>query len=282
MTLAIRGVDISDNNGAVDFEALKAAEVEFVLIRCGYGSDYADQDDGEFFANVRKAKSTGMPYGVWLYSYALNTSQAESEAAHALRLLRQVDKPAYGVWFDMEDADKYKQRNGMPSNDTLVRICDTFCKNLEAAGYYTGIYANLDWLENKLDDPRLDKYDKWVAQWNSTCEYAKPYGIWQFTDKLAIGGRAFDGNWAYKDYPALTGAKKNADTQKKEENNMPAYKQLKDVPASYQPTIRKLMERGALVGKKDTDPNSLEDNILDVEEVYCRVMTTLDRLGKLD
>ncbi len=68
----------------------------------------------------------------------------------------------------------------------------------------------------------------------------------------------------------------------KEDDEMVTYKQLKDVPASYQPTIRKLMEKGALVGKSDPDPDSLEDNILDVDEIYCRVMTTLDRLGKLD
>lgn len=227
MSMAVKGVDISDNNGAVDFEALKAAGVEFVLIRCGYGSDYADQDDGEFFANVRKAKEAGIPYGAYLYSYALNTAQAESEAAHALRLLRQVDKPAYGIWFDMEDADGYKQRKGTPSNDTLAQICGVFCKKLEAAGYYCGIYASLSWLENQLDDPRLDRYDKWVAQWNSNCEYRKPYGIWQFTDRLAIGGKVFDGNWAYKDYPALTG-------KKKEDEGMLSYEQFQEYMKRYE------------------------------------------------
>lgn len=63
---------------------------------------------------------------------------------------------------------------------------------------------------------------------------------------------------------------------------MPKYKTLKDVPASYQPSIRKLMEAGALKGRSDPDPNSLEDNVLDISEDYCRVMTTLDLLGKLD
>lgn len=280
--MSVKGVDISDNNNNVDFEALKRAGVKFVLIRCGYGGDYPNQDDGEFFNNVRKAKAADIPYGVYLYSYALSTAQAKSEAAHALRLLRQIDKPPYGVWFDMEDADHYKARNGMPSNNTLVEICRTFLEEVQAAGYYVGLYASLSWLEYQLNDPRLDKYDKWVAQWNSTCEYAKPYGIWQYTDCLTIGGKAFDGNWAYKDYPALTGAKKKDDSQKKEESDVPTYKQLKDVPASYQPTIRKLMEKGALSGRKDPDPNSLEDNILDVDEIYCRVMTTLDRMGKLD
>ena len=51
---------------------------------------------------------------------------------------------------------------------------------------------------------------------------------------------------------------------------------------SYKPTIRKLMEQGALVGRSDPDPDSLEDNVLNISEEYCRVMTTLDKLGKLD
>ncbi len=212
--MATKGVDISGNNGSVDFAALKKAGMEFVIIRCGYGGDYSSQDDSQFFSNVKKAKAAGMPYGVYLYSYALTISQAKSEAAHALRLLRQIDKPAYGVWFDMEDADHYKAGNGMPSNNTLVEICLTFMKEMEAAGYYTGLYASLSWMENQLNDPRLDKYDKWVAQWGDHCDYHKPYGLWQYTDKLVIGGKPFDANWAYKDYPALTSGKK------KEENDM--------------------------------------------------------------
>ncbi len=69
---------------------------------------------------------------------------------------------------------------------------------------------------------------------------------------------------------------------KEEDDEMKYYQKLKDVPASYQPTIRKLMERGWLKGRSDPDPNRLDDNVLDVSEDYCRVMTTLDAAGKLD
>ena len=69
--------------------------------------------------------------------------------------------------------------------------------------------------------------------------------------------------------------------QTDKEDNMKYYKTLADVPASYQETIKKLMECGALKGRSDPDPTRLDDNILDVSEDYCRIMTTLDRLGKL-
>ena len=72
-----------------------------------------------------------------------------------------------------------------------------------------------------------------------------------------------------------------AQETEKEDEDMPKYRTLKDVPDSYRPTIRKLMERGALRGESDPDPNSLEDNVLNLDETYCRIMTTLDRLEVL-
>ena len=258
--MAVFGVDLSSSNGDVNFAALKGAGVQFVLIRCGYGDNIESQDDAQFFANVRKARAAGMPYGVYLYSYALNTAQAKSEAAHALRLLRQVDKPAYGVWFDMEDADDYKAKHGMPSNDTLVKICEAFCVELEAQGYYTGIYAALSWFNNQLNDKRLDKYDKWVAQWNRTCDYAKPYGIWQYTDCFTINGRNYDGNWAYKNYPELT--KPAIEKEEPELNESqaraiareeygkqnPTYNTLEEVPDYWREDIKELVDKGVIGG----------------------------------
>lgn len=68
----------------------------------------------------------------------------------------------------------------------------------------------------------------------------------------------------------------------KGEDEEVVYEKLQDVPASYRPTIKKLMEKGALVGYSDPDPNSLDDNVLKVSEDFCRTLTVLDKLGKLD
>lgn len=203
-----KGVDVSKNNGTVNWDAVvKAGYGDFAIIRCGYGSDLKKQDDTKFAENVKKCEALGIPYGVYLYSYALNTADAESEAAHALRLLKQVGKNfKYGVWFDMEDADNYKKRNGMPSNDTLVDICYTFCNIVESKGYYTGIYASKSWLDNQLKSSKLDRFDKWVAQWNDTgCTYTGSYSIWQYTSDLKIGGKRFDANKLIRDF--ATGVK---------------------------------------------------------------------------
>ena len=112
----------------------------------------------------------------------------------------------------------------------------------------------------------------------------------------AYGGAAFrlqtrrkgsDGNWGQGNTFKFLGFIYNPapccnEPEPEKEDGMTYYEKLGNVPGSYQPTIRKLMERGALKGYSDPDPNSLEDNVINVSEDYCRVMTTLDRMGKLD
>ena len=221
--MAIKGVDISEHNGSVNFSTLKNNGVEFVIIRLGYGSNYTNQDDKRFAENVKKAEAAGMPWGAYLYSYAKNTSMAKSEAEHALRLLKGKT-PLYGVWYDVEDP----QLSGVD----VVATSQTFCDAMENVGYYAGIYASLSWLNGSLNSSKLDKYDKWVAQWNSSCTYKKAYGIWQYTDKLVIGGKNFDGNWAYKDYPSIIKAM-NGETEE-EDDEMLTYDQWKDYMERYE------------------------------------------------
>jgi len=202
VSVNIKGIDISYANGAFDVQSAINQGAKYVIIRCGYGSDYADQDDGQYTNNIKKCEAAGMPYGIYLYSYALNTTQAQSEAQHVLRLLKQVGSCfKYGVWFDMEDADGYKQQKGMPSNSTLVIICDTFCKAVSAAGYDVGVYASASWLKNQL--AALTGWPKWVAHWGvSAPGYTDGVVMWQYTnppnDKATP--TVYDWNIAYKEF----------------------------------------------------------------------------------
>lgn len=190
--MATKGVDISEFNGDVNFSTLKQSGISFVIIRCGYGSDYTNQDDEYFETNVQKAEAAGMPWGTYLYSYAKNADMAKSEAEHVLRLLKGRI-PKYGVWYDLEDSQI--------ASSNLTETSRAFCDRLESEGLYVGLYASLSWMENKLNN--LSDYDKWVAQWNDECTYDGAYGIWQYTNSLVIGGITFDGNYSYKDYPSI-------------------------------------------------------------------------------
>ena len=183
----LKGIDVSAHQGTIDWEKVKKSDIDFAIIRCGYGKDSKDQDDKMYIRNIQECERLKIPYGVYIYSYALNVESAVSEAEHVLRLIKGHN-PQLGIWFDMEDGDGYKIRNGMPSNETLVNICITFCEKIKANGYRVGIYANLEWLNNQLNDSRLDKYDKWVAQWNNVCNYTKKYVMWQYTNSGRIEG----------------------------------------------------------------------------------------------
>ena len=139
-----------------------------------------------FERNVNECIRLGIPYGVYLYSYATNLAEAKSEANHALRLL-QGKMPKLGVWIDMEDADGYKAKHNV-SSQMCVQICDTFCSIMQQNGYATGVYASYNWFNNQLKDSRLDKYDKWVAQWGDKCTYQGHYILWQYTSSGKVNG----------------------------------------------------------------------------------------------
>lgn len=209
--IAKKGVDISNHNGDIDVNKLKESGYDFVMIRCGFGDDMTSQDDKRFEQNVQKCEESGMPWGVYLYSYALTTAEAESEVAHTLRLLKGK-KPSLPIAFDMEDADGYKAKAGMPDNEKLVEICKTYLTGISDAGYYPMLYASLNWLKSKLNDEELlSSYDIWLAQWNDECTYnGKTLGIWQYggetnyLESNSIDGiGVIDKNFCFKDYPLL-------------------------------------------------------------------------------
>ena len=185
----LRGIDISEHQGNIDWEKVKN-EVDFVIIRCGYGVDDVTQDDRYFLQNIEACKRLGIPYGIYIYSYAVNTDKAISEAQHVRRLLTQAGDyttPEFGIWFDME-GDSYKAQYNV-SNETYRAIAHTFVSEMNKYGYDNiGIYANLNWWTTILNDTSLDKYPKWVAQYNSQCDYEKDYIMWQYTSKGAVNG----------------------------------------------------------------------------------------------
>lgn len=157
-----KGIDVSKHNGTIDWEKAKSG-LDFAMLRIGFGGDISSQDDVQFNRNVSECERLGIPWGGYLYSYALNTSQAQSEAKHAIRLLKGKT-PTYPIFIDMEDADGYKAKHGgIPSRSTNTAIVKTFCEALKAEGYKTGYYCNKDWYKNRLNPSELD-YDFWFAR----------------------------------------------------------------------------------------------------------------------
>ncbi len=257
-----RGVDVSEFNGEVDFQALRSKHgIKFAILRCGYGSNYADQDDACFFQNVRACNEAGLPYGVYLYAYAQNEAMAKSEADHVIRLIKGTD-PAYGVWYDVED-------KSILSIGNLADICKTWCDAVLDAGITcVGIYASSSVMNNKqqLASPKLDKYEKWVADWSLTCDYPNP-GIWQFTDTAELNGRIFDMDYAYKNYPDITGADMTPDKFNEMMNAYLEALQKKPVDSWAADAWEAAVEAGIFDGKGPRSPLTREQAAIVIERL---------------
>lgn len=189
-----RGIDVSSHQGVIDWEAVKG-NIDYAIIRCGYGADRESQDDTYFKRNADECTRLGIPFGVYLYSYADNISWSDSEVEHVLRLVKGYQLE-YPIYYDIED----KVQANL-SNETLTDIVVNFCEKLEQQGYYVGVYANLNWWNTKLSSNRLDAYAKWVARYNTVLGYDA--GMWQYTSSGTIAGinGNVDMDYCYVDYP---------------------------------------------------------------------------------
>lgn len=181
---ARKGIDVSQHQGWIDWDLVKAQGIDFAIIRCGYGDNLEEQDDIHWLRNVRECERLGIPYGVYLYSYATNIDEAASEADHALRLL-EGHTPDLPIYLDLED--KVQSQN-LGVRAILPEIAQTFCETIRQAGFKPGIYANTYWWTHYLTNPVFDSWEKWVAQYNTSCTYAGTYKVWQASSKMTLDG----------------------------------------------------------------------------------------------
>ena len=196
----MRGIDVSDNNGEVNWQAVADSGVEFVLVACSYGK--TGRHD-QFAENVNGAHAVGLKVGAYHYSYALTPEDTLKEVENCKAAIEEagvvLELP---VFFDMEDADGWKAKHDFDfSQENITAICKSFVENI---GLNTGVYASLSWLQNYIDWQGLG-CAVWNAEWidpgedpadRSDGDSIKGY-IWQYTDKLIIGDKEFDGNILY-------------------------------------------------------------------------------------
>jgi lysozyme len=183
----MKGIDVSENNGTVDWQAVADAGIEFVMVRSSYGLHTQDE---MFLDNVNGAHAAGLKVGAYHYSYALTVDDAIQEAKSCREIIDNAGVALeLPVFFDMEDADSYKANHGMPDN--ITEICKAFIDNI---GLDCGVYASYSWFENTIDWQSLN-CPVWNAEYNYEDDF-KGY-MWQFTDSLEIGGKNFDGNILY-------------------------------------------------------------------------------------
>lgn len=183
-------IDVASFQGVINWEAAKN-EIDGAILQAGYGSNFIYQDDVQFERNAAECERLGIPYGIYIYSYAVNDTEAHSEAEHAIRLA-SGKKLSYPVYFDAEQAG---------TEGVAKRNADIFCTDVENAGYFAGVYANEYWWNNIICG--LDKYTKWVAKYSNNYPAVANYDAWQYTDALGVAGIAggVDCSFFYRDFP---------------------------------------------------------------------------------
>jgi GH25 family lysozyme M1 (1,4-beta-N-acetylmuramidase) len=199
---SIHGIDLSDHNGNNTDEII--ANTGFVMIRTGYGSkNRTKQEDKQVYNNVKKCIKYGKPFGYYHYSYATTKKLAEDEADFCLSIVDKVsnqgNRPLYPIAYDIEDKKLDKLTIAQRTD-----LCIAFCDKIEKAGYYAVIYASRNYFRQKLDLKRLERFDKWVADWtkttDETLQKSVPCGMRQYTVDRS---KNIDKNIAFKDYPTI-------------------------------------------------------------------------------
>ncbi len=192
------GMDVSSYNGNIDWDVVKqTGEIKFAIIRIGYGDNEQSQDDRLAIHNMDECERVGIPYGVYLFSYAVSEDQAKSEAAHLLRMIENRN-PMLGVYLDVEnqtysDGSGYYQNHGLDPYSAdgrrrLTNYTKIVLDSLANAGYKAGIYLNVNYYNNVLYMDELAGY-RWLAAWG---DYSKcPIDgckMWQYTSDGVVKG----------------------------------------------------------------------------------------------
>lgn len=190
------GIDVSQFQGVIDWQAVKDSGIDFAIIRAGYGKEL-NQVDPYFYRNIEGAQAVGIDVGIYWYSYADDTATARREAEVCYEIIKNYSLD-YPVYFDIEESKH--------ANMTIAQtsaIVDTFCTEMENRGYFVGVYSYANFLQSHVYRSVLEKYDIWVAQYSENLTaYNGHYSMWQYSSTgqvNGIGGNV-DVNYCYRDF----------------------------------------------------------------------------------
>jgi GH25 family lysozyme M1 (1,4-beta-N-acetylmuramidase) len=189
------GIDISYFQGTVDFDKVKNDGIDYVILRLGYRgySNGSLMLDSKFTTYVTAAAKAGLPIGVYFWTEAVDTQEAQEEAEYVVQQLEPyksyITMPVTIDW----ELNSNSRHSGL-SKEVNTAICTTFCDTVAAYGYTPMIYANISDLNNNLEGQTLSQqYEIWVARYNnivsnSTTHYYGNYSMWQYASDGSVDG----------------------------------------------------------------------------------------------
>ena len=199
----VKGIDVSKYQPNIDWNAVKASGVDYVIIRAGYrgyGSGVLVEDP-YFKRHIAGAKSAGLKVGLYVYSQAITVEEAVEEASMAVQLAKGYSLE-YPIYFDTEATGTGVGRADGLSKSHRTTIARAFCETVRNSGYKAGVYASKSWFYYQLEYGQISHYDIWLAHYTTSTDFKHRYDMWQYTGRGSCPGipNAVDLNWAYKVY----------------------------------------------------------------------------------
>lgn len=191
----IKGIDVSEYQKNVDWEKVKAAGIDFVIIRAGI----ATRKDSLFESHYVGASAAGLHVGAYWFSKAINVAQAEQEAQQFLDTI-SGKVFHYPIYLDLEY--QAALNTGKSNCSAMVRA---FCNVLESKNYWAGLYISRSHLGTYIEDDIKSRYSLWIADWTGSLKYTGQVGIWQSSETGRVNGISgkVDTDVGYVDYPEV-------------------------------------------------------------------------------
>lgn len=184
-----KGIDASKYQGTIDFSKVKNSGVEYAMLRVGYRGYTGGtlNKDTSFDTYAKDAIRNGIDVGVYFFSQAITTAEAEEEAEYVLNQISPYNI-TYPIVIDIEEITEDTARQESLSNEQLTDIVIAFCEKIKSAGYTPMIYANMRYFAGKLQMERLDNYEKWYAFYADVPYMPYEFSMWQYSDSGSIDG----------------------------------------------------------------------------------------------
>ena len=185
---AMKGIDVSEWQGNIDWEKVKESGVEFVIIRVGgrgmdAGTLYTDSYAQRYYEG---ATAAGLKVGAYIFSQAITVEEAVEEAEFVMDAVKDwnVEMP---LVFDWEYMGKGIRTSKMDSR-TLTDMAKAFCDTVDAAGYTSMIYFAISQAEDMMKLEELTDYNFWLAMYSTIMDYPYKIQMWQYTDQGTVPG----------------------------------------------------------------------------------------------
>ena len=182
-------IDVSYANGIIDWNTVKnSGDIDGVILRIGYGS-LKSQEDSKLAYNIESLKRLGIPYGIYLFSYAEKYNEGLSEANFTKYLIDKYSmNPSLGIYLDIESWPNLEHISNKITKEAYQSISEAYISRLNNYGYSNVyIYTGLNYSRTRFND-NTRRLIRWIAQYNNVCNYEGEYKLWQYTSSGAISG----------------------------------------------------------------------------------------------